>query len=287
MDTVKNGPVAQSVKDEGAKTSSEFRDLADARAAPANPAATGQPLTNYHSMFYRLLSWKNPRATAIVYLTTVAFIFAARYLDILRYVLKATFYLLGLTAVGEIAGKAAMGQGLASKMRPKKYFTIPKESLERFLDDAEQFINFFVIEMQRIIFAENVYVTIAAFFSSFLAYFLIKIVPLWGLCVMGTSVLYLSPLIYIRNQAAIDDLIAQGHEVFSAQTKQVREMGSQYAAKASETARTYAGEYTSKAQQMMGKSTGGAGVKSEDFPSAPKEAPEAAGDKEMAEPMAA
>jgi len=44
-------------------------------------------------------------------------------------------------------------------MRPKKYFVIPKESLERFLDDAEQLINFFVIELQRIIFAENVYVT--------------------------------------------------------------------------------------------------------------------------------
>jgi len=44
-------------------------------------------------------------------------------------------------------------------MRPKKYFVIPKESLERFLDDAEQLINFFVIEFQRVIFAENVYVT--------------------------------------------------------------------------------------------------------------------------------
>ena len=46
-------------------------------------------------------------------------------------------------------------------MRPRKYFVIPKASLERLLDDVEQLINFFVIEFQRVVFAENVYVTIA------------------------------------------------------------------------------------------------------------------------------
>lgn len=44
-------------------------------------------------------------------------------------------------------------------MRPRKYFTIPKESLERLLDDVEQFINFFVIEFQRVLFAENIWAT--------------------------------------------------------------------------------------------------------------------------------
>jgi hypothetical protein len=55
----------------------------------------------------------------------------------------------------------ALGKGLTSQFRPRKYFTIPKASLERLLDDCEQFINFFVIESQRIVFAENVYTTIA------------------------------------------------------------------------------------------------------------------------------
>jgi hypothetical protein len=55
----------------------------------------------------------------------------------------------------------ALGKGLTSQFRPRQYFTIPKASLERLLDDTEQFINFFVIESQRIVFAENVYATIA------------------------------------------------------------------------------------------------------------------------------
>jgi hypothetical protein len=39
------GPLGQKVKEQGAKTSSEFQDLADARRTPDQPAANGQPLT--------------------------------------------------------------------------------------------------------------------------------------------------------------------------------------------------------------------------------------------------
>jgi hypothetical protein len=116
-------------------------------------------------MFYRLLSWKNPRATGIAFASTVLFIFAARYLNIIRYGLKLLYITLGATASAELVGSLAFGRGLTSQFRPREYFTIPKASLERLTDDCEQLINFFVIESQRIVFAENVYVTIAV--SSF------------------------------------------------------------------------------------------------------------------------
>lgn len=69
--------------------------------------------------------------------------------------------MLGITAAAEVAGHLAFGEGLTSKLRPRKYFVIQRESMERFLDDVEQLVNFFVIESQRIVFAENVYVTVA------------------------------------------------------------------------------------------------------------------------------
>lgn len=65
------------------------------------------------------------------------------------------------TAIAEVAGKSVLGNGLASQMRPRKYYMIRKESLERFTDDLEQLINFFIIEFQRIVFAENIYVTVS------------------------------------------------------------------------------------------------------------------------------
>lgn len=57
------GPMAQNLRDESAKTSNEFSNLAASRKTPPNPAATGQPLTHYHSFFSELLSWKNPRTS--------------------------------------------------------------------------------------------------------------------------------------------------------------------------------------------------------------------------------
>jgi ABC-type multidrug transport system fused ATPase/permease subunit len=112
-------------------------------------------------MFYRLLSWKNPRATGIAFVSTILFIFAARYLNIIRYGLKVLYITLGLTAAAEVTGSLAFGRGLTSQFRPRQYFTVPKASLERMTDDLEQLINFFVIESQRIVFAENVYATVA------------------------------------------------------------------------------------------------------------------------------
>ena len=70
----------------------------------------------------------------------------------------------------ELVGKVALGNGLAGAIRPKKYFTIPRETLEASLEDVEQLINFFVIEFQRILFAENVTATFAAFLAAFISY---------------------------------------------------------------------------------------------------------------------
>jgi hypothetical protein len=66
-----------------------------------------------------------------------------------------------VTAAAEIAGKFIMGNGVASSFRPRKYYRVPKETLETFLDDVEQLINFFIIEFQRVLFAENVAATVA------------------------------------------------------------------------------------------------------------------------------
>jgi hypothetical protein len=163
------------VKDQTAKTGAEFSNLAHARRTPAQPAATGQPLTHYHSFFSELLSWNNPRklqtsivtttcsadrtligASTVAYATVVAVIFAARYLDIFRYFFKLTWMALGITVLAEVSGKAILGSGLASQLRPRKYYTISRETLDAMIGDVNELVNFFVIEAQRILFAENI-----------------------------------------------------------------------------------------------------------------------------------
>ncbi len=59
----------ENASEQSAATSAEMSNLAAARHPPNYRAATGQQLTNYHSFFSELLSWRNPRmslgATAI------------------------------------------------------------------------------------------------------------------------------------------------------------------------------------------------------------------------------
>lgn len=64
-----------------------------------------------------------------------------------------------VVAAAEVAGKISLGSGFATSVRPRKYYKISKETMETSLDDIEQLINFFVIEAQRVVFAENVAVT--------------------------------------------------------------------------------------------------------------------------------
>lgn len=264
-----NGPVAQNVKDQSAKASTEFGNLAASRRTPANPAATGQPLTHYHSFFFELISWNNPRASAIAYASIVTLIFAARYLDILRYSLKLTWMVLGTTVLAEVAGKLVLNNGLATQLRPRRYYVIPRDTLDAMIGDVHELINFFVIEAQRILFAENVTASVAAFLGAFFAYYLVKIVPLWGLGLIGTTSVFMIPLIYNSNQELIDAQLNKAGEVINQQTSQFRSVAQKHTAEAANITKQYMGDYTAKAQQLIGRRSASPEAVSKPAPTAP------------------
>ncbi|KAH6659694.1 Reticulon-domain-containing protein [Truncatella angustata] len=297
-----NGPVAQNVKDQSAKTTDEFSTLAASRQTPSNPAATGQPLTHYHSFFSELLSWNNPRASGIAYASVVSFIFAVRYLDVLRYSFKLTWMALGVTVLAEIAGKTILSNGLATQLRPRKYYTIPRDTLDALVGDVNELINFFVIEAQRIFFAENVWASAAVAVAAFLSYHLVKIVPYWGLSLIAATVVFFAPLIYTSNQELIDHHLRQASNIVSNQTEQLRTVASKHTSQATEVTKQYMGDYTQKAQELLrGRSSSPEAVSKQpqthsqipttqplesDFPAAPRDFPVAPqGDIVKQEPL--
>ncbi|KAJ5454798.1 uncharacterized protein N7458_005754 [Penicillium daleae] len=280
-------PVVDSLKAEASKTSDEFRDLKNARVTPSTTTTNGQPLTHYHSLLYSLLSWEQPRATAVSYATVIGFIFAARYLPLLRWAFKFLYMSLGLTAAVEIAGQVILKQGIASSFRPRRYYTIPKETHEAILEDLSQLLDFFLIEFQRILFAENVVHTIAAFTAAFSGYWLVRFVPLWGLAVISVTVAYLGPLVYISNREIIDEQIANLQEIISSQTNQLKDLAGERTSHATGVMKQYVGEYSHKAQEYIGRRSASPEtakvptpvkiepvaeptIKTEDFPEAPK-----------------
>ena len=193
------------------------------------------------------------------------------------------------------------GQGVASHFRPKRYYTIPREALEASLEDVEQLINFFVIEFQRILFAENILVTFTACAAAFISYWLIKIVPFWGLSLIGTSAIFLGPLIYVNNKELIDGQLKQAQELVNAQTAQAKDLASQHTSQYTATVKQYASDYTNLAQEYVGSArrtepaVSSNGFKSavdpkysaSDFPKAPKQEPIPAASKEGIAPSTA
>ncbi|KAI4734246.1 hypothetical protein E4T50_15210 [Aureobasidium sp. EXF-12298] len=254
-----NGPAAEKARIESQKTSQEYSNLMDSKRVPDQPAATGQPLTHYHSFFYNLLSWENPRVTTISFASILTFIFFTRYVPILKYLFKALYIVLGITAAAEVVGKLVMDRGFASRMRPRKYYTISRDTLEASLDDVEQLINFFVIEFQRIMFGENVFVTVGAFFITFISYFLVKIMPTWGLALLFTTLIYTVPLIYINNREVIDAQIEQASTIINEQTQQVRTIAAEQTQHATEIAKSTATDLQNRASELIGQAKQRAG----------------------------
>ncbi len=196
-----------------------------------------------------------------------------RYLPALRWVFKGLYLALGgnlhlpnetkepadfikASAAAEVGGKVLFSQGLASSFRPRKYYTIPRESLEASLEDVEQLINFFVIEFQRVLFAENLARTLAAFLAAFTSYWLIKFVPFWGLSLIAVSIVYLAPLVYVNNKEMIDQNINKASQIINSQASQVKEISIHHAERATSTVKAYAGDYSAKAQNYIGGARG-------------------------------
>ena len=66
------------------------------------------------------------------------------------------------------------------------------------------------------------------------------------------SVAYLAPLVYINNKEIIDQQLQNASEIVNSQATQVKDLAGQHTARATETVKAYAGDYTSKAQNYIG-----------------------------------
>lgn len=81
--------------------------------------------------------------------------------------IKLTFGTNTAAALLEVAGKPFGAKGLVSSMRPRRYHTIPRESIEKLFNEAHDLLNFFVVEFQRVIFVENIFATIVVSITFF------------------------------------------------------------------------------------------------------------------------
>lgn len=75
---------------------------------------------------------------------------------------------------------------------------------------------------------------------------------MWGLSLIGVTVAYLGPLVYLSNKELIDEQIEKTQGLINAQANQVRELANEHTAKATGLMKQYANDYSAKAQDYIG-----------------------------------
>jgi len=230
-------------------------------------------LTHFHSFFYDLVTWKNPRTSLIIFISLLNIILAFRFINVMRYIFKAAYLLLGSAAALEYGGRLLGYKGAVSQIRPRRYYMIPRESVESIFEEIHDFLNFVVVEFQRIVYVENIFTTVAAFLISFFGYFLIKYLPFWSLAFLGTTTVFAGPYIYINNQEQVDALINHYSEIANYKLHEARGVTEQYAGEYANRAMQTASQLTEKVQIYASRRVSGdqprPALHPHDFPNAP------------------
>jgi hypothetical protein len=107
--------------------------------------------------------------------------------------------------------------------------------------------------------------------GALISYYLVKVVPYWGLALIGTTIVFVAPLIYKTNQELIDYHLSQASHVVSEQTAQLRAIAQKQTEQATHLTKQYVGDYSAKAQALIrGSPPAKSELKAEDFPAAPQ-----------------
>ncbi|KAH6983501.1 Reticulon-domain-containing protein [Ilyonectria sp. MPI-CAGE-AT-0026] len=143
---------------------------------------------------YKYISWEDPGRTLGSYALAMSILCAAHYVPLTRLALKAVATSLGVISLTEFAGRCFGPNTFLTRLRPAEYYKVQESTLNATLQDIHDFVQYAVVKAQKLIFAENLDQTFAAFIGLTSLYWLIKIVPPFGLAVLGLTSVYMAPL---------------------------------------------------------------------------------------------
>ena len=248
-----------------------------ASAQQAVHDANGHPLAKYHSfgmfslrffsvdfvlmtkLVYDTVTWRFPRASAIALFLIVSGILASQFVNFSRFVFRILWLSFASTATIEAVSKLVTGRGLVryspllnktdlnSGLKPRRYYQVNKDTMDVLFSEMANVANFLVLEFQRLLFAEKAHHTGLAFIISFLAYKLVRYIPLWGLTLMGTIMAFTIPPLYLLNQEVIDHHIHSAQSLAAEKAAYARDVAGQQVGVVSERAKFVTSEWGKKA----------------------------------------
>jgi len=192
-------------------------------------------LIAHQDSLYRYLSWEDPVRTLGSYLAVLSILFGAHYLPLTYWVVKAGAAVFGFISLSEIVGRYVSRDTFLSRLRPSEYKTVPEPILNATLKDIHDFIQYSAIQVQRIIFGEDLGKALAAFAGFTALFLLMNIASPFSLAVLGLTSLYIAPLAASpHGRALAKDATAQGQRLANTATEKAGVLAEDTKAKAAD-----------------------------------------------------
>ncbi|KAG8356120.1 hypothetical protein FVEN_g5897 [Fusarium venenatum] len=201
--------------------------------------------TAYKDSLYKYINWEDPIRTFGSYLSALSVLFGAHYLPLTQLVVKTGAVILGIISLTEFVSRQFGPNTFLFRLRPKKYKKVPEPTLDATLRDIHDFIQYAVVQSQKIIYGEDLGKTFAAFLSFTSVFWLMKVASPFLLAVLSLTSLYIAPLINSpQGRAVAQDATARGKEL----ANEAAEKGKTLA----EDSKFRAAELSSKARETSG-----------------------------------
>jgi len=163
---------------------------------------------------YKYISWENPARTIGSYFAALGFMLAVHHMHLTQLTLKTMAIGLGVMSMAEFAGRSFGPNNFVSRMRPRQYKTVPESTLNATLKDIHDFIQYAVVQAQKILFAEDLEKTFGAFVVTGSLYFLTQFMSPFGIAILGLTTIYTIPLVTSpRGRGIARDGMARAQEI--------------------------------------------------------------------------
>jgi F0F1-type ATP synthase membrane subunit b/b' len=184
---------------------------------------------------YKYISWEDPVRTLGSYLGALSILLGVHYLPLTQLALKAGATLLGAVTATELLHGTFTSNTLLTRLRPREYKKIPESTLNDTLRDIHDFAQYAVVKAQKILFCEEWEKTLAAFVGLTALYWLNKLVPPFGLVIIGLTSLYIAPLVNSpRGREVAHDAAVRADELRVAAVNNTQKLAQDGKAKAAE-----------------------------------------------------
>ncbi|KAK5655189.1 hypothetical protein OQA88_6088 [Cercophora sp. LCS_1] len=166
-----------------------MRDLPLSSTVPRNEGA------DTFNSSRQLVQWEDPLRTIGSYIAAMSILLGMHYLPLTQLGLKAGTVILGLISISEFANRSFGPNTILSRLRPKEYRKVSEPILNGTLKDVHDFVQYSTVQIQRILYAEDLYKTFLAFLLLTTMYSLAKIASPFSWAILGLTSVYVCPLL--------------------------------------------------------------------------------------------